>query len=300
MIEANKLIYWFYYMYENNWGYIWGKSGQLWTEKMQNNATNEMAKKYGKKWIGHYVTDCSGAFVYAFKKEGQKIHHGSDTIYKKYCTIKGKLVKGAREDGEAIRPGTAVFLYGGEKNNYHHIGLYVGNDTCIEAKGTLYGVVVSRLSHWDYWGELKDVDYTNAQAIEVGPRSDGVGKRLLRRGCNGTDVEALQTALNHWSADGDILKVDGSFGKLTEDAVKLFQTANGLKADGLVGPQTWKALELYLNENQKPSQKTVKMTVVCYAADGIDEAAIKNEWVEWLSAKGLIPKEGTMEVTVNA
>lgn len=305
MVNANKLIEWFYYMYNCNWGYIFGKSGQLWTQKMQDKATNEMAKKYGSRWIGHYVTDCSGAFVYAFKKEGASIYHGSDTIYKKYCSAKGKLVKGVPEDGHAMKPGTAVFLYGGDKNNYHHVGLYVGNDTCIEAKGTLYGVTVSRLSHWTHWGELKDVDYSDVKPIEVGPQSDGVGTRLLRRGCKGDDVKALQAALNKWNNGYEALAVDGAFGSLTEAAVKIFQADSGLKADGIVGPQTWKALEPYLQKEEDPEPapqpvpdpKTVKIAVTLVIPDDYKDT-YTSFFEEWLEACPFIIKEWNVEWSV--
>ncbi len=43
------------------------------------------------------------------------------------------------------------------------------------------------------------------------------------------------------------LLADGEFGIRTESAVKVFQTTNDLKADGVVGPVTWKAL----NESPK-------------------------------------------------
>ena len=33
--------------------------------------------------------------------------------------------------------------------------------------------------------------------------------------------------------------IDGSFGKETLAALKAFQQANGLKADGICGPKTW-------------------------------------------------------------
>lgn len=54
---------------------------------------------------------------------------------------------------------------------------------------------------------------------------------VLKKGCRGNDVRTLQAALH--------LYVDGIFGKLTEEAVKEFQSANGLKADGIVGKETW-------------------------------------------------------------
>lgn len=254
MVSAKKLIEWFYYMYNNGWGYIFGKSGQLWTQRMQDRATNAMAKKYGKKWIGHYVTDCSGAFVFAFKKEGEKIYHGSDTIFKKYCSAKGKLNKGVRADGELIKPGTAVFLLKDGKR--HHIGLYVGNNLCIEAKGTIYGVVTSALSHWDEWGELKDVDYLDAfdgfDVVDMKSDSEGVTaviapiydtRRTLRRGCRGDDVKWLQETLNKWNHNIELLAVDGIFGRKTHAAVRLFQSDKKIRVDGIVGPQTYAKLD---------------------------------------------------------
>lgn len=258
MIPVKALIAWFFYFYNNGWGYIYGKSGQKWTAAQQAKATRAQTVKWGKRWIGKIVTDCSGAFVYAFKKEGGSIYHGSDTIWKKYLSAKGKLKKGQREDGEPIKPGTAVFLYDGKKR--HHIGLYVGNDAVIEAKGTYYGVVVSRLNHWDEWGELKDVDYSECWDMIGGdfanvPAIDT--RRMLRQGCKGDDVKALQEALNKWAKETETedkgngitvfgqLKVDGAFGPLTDGLVKLFQMDRNLKADGIVGPQTYKALEEY-------------------------------------------------------
>ncbi len=54
------------------------------------------------------------------------------------------------------------------------------------------------------------------------------------------DVKALQTCLNRFGFDVD---VDGIFGKGTEASVKQFQADNSLTADGIVGQQTWAALE---------------------------------------------------------
>ena len=68
--------------------------------------------------------------------------------------------------------------------------------------------------------------------------------KTLRYGSRGTDVELLQLALirGGWLAG----PIDGSFGAETQNAVRRFQAAYGLAADGIVGPLTWDALDPYL------------------------------------------------------
>ncbi len=56
----------------------------------------------------------------------------------------------------------------------------------------------------------------------------------LKKGDKGADVQVLQRALH--------LADDGIFGKVTEDAVRTFQKAHGLVADGIVGAKTWPAI----------------------------------------------------------
>lgn len=51
----------------------------------------------------------------------------------------------------------------------------------------------------------------------------------------------LQTALTNLGLDPG--PVDGSYGKKTRAAVKIYQQAAGLNPDGLVGPQTWSSLQ---------------------------------------------------------
>ncbi len=63
---------------------------------------------------------------------------------------------------------------------------------------------------------------------------------LLKKGCQGIDVIDLQNALNKWDYT---LKVDGEFGEITDRAVRNFQSAVHITADGLVGKNTWKILQ---------------------------------------------------------
>lgn len=147
------------------WGYIYGTWGTMWTAKKQAASTREMTVRYGKKWIGKMVTDCSGLLRWALYQLGESIVHHARYQYTDYCTRKGLLKNGLREDGTPPLPGSAVFLKGRE-TKIHHVGVYVGGDVVIEAKGTVYGVVTSHLNHWDHWGELNMVDYSEAAQLE--------------------------------------------------------------------------------------------------------------------------------------
>ncbi len=59
------------------------------------------------------------------------------------------------------------------------------------------------------------------------------------------DIKMVQLALA--AAGFDPGKADGKMGPQTIQAVKKFQEANGLKADGVVGKETWEKLQGYLN-----------------------------------------------------
>ena len=64
--------------------------------------------------------------------------------------------------------------------------------------------------------------------------------RMLCKGMNGADVTVLQALL---VAHGyGVTAVNGVFSDSTDKAVRQFQTANALDADGIAGPLTWTAL----------------------------------------------------------
>ena len=161
MIETQALIDKFKYAIENKWGYIWGAAGSVWTQAKQNAATREQTVKYGQKWVGHYVADCSGMFSWAFKQLGGYMYHGSDTMFRKYTTARGELKAGKRTDGQELLPGTAVFVWKPKDQKYGHVGLYIGDGIVIEAASTSSGVIRSKVSasKWTHWGEMKDVNY---------------------------------------------------------------------------------------------------------------------------------------------
>jgi peptidoglycan hydrolase-like protein with peptidoglycan-binding domain len=62
---------------------------------------------------------------------------------------------------------------------------------------------------------------------------------LVRQGDQEHPVQTLQYLLR---ARGHSLTVDGIFGSGTDAAVRAFQQQKGLAVDGIVGPATWQAL----------------------------------------------------------
>ena len=254
MISAQALIEKFRQALEEGWGYIWGTAGVQWTAAKQKalekttDPDRALGRRYGSKWTGHKVADCSGLFSWAFKQLGGYMYHGSDTMYRKYCVSKGELNRGKRTDCAALKPGTAVFVWNGKK--YSHVGMYAGDGVVIEAMGTLRGVTTTKITDtkWKRWGELAGVDYTgsnsggSAAAGEILQDVQDDRKPTVRKGSRGEAVRVMQGILQRLGYDLGPCGADGDFGKCTDAAVRKFQKDRGLAVDGICGKNTWKEL----------------------------------------------------------
>jgi hypothetical protein len=86
--------------------------------------------------------------------------------------------------------------------------------------------------------------------------------RLIRQGCKGEDVRAVQDVLNFHIRRLTPLEVDGDFGPLTHARVVEFQKSNQLKPDGIVGPNTMGKL---FEEEQFP----ITLTLIPQQAPGL-------------------------------
>ena len=229
--------------YEEGWGYIYGAYGQIWTQAKQNAATDEQIKKYGQQWVGKHVIDCSGVWYLAMKELGSYMYHGSNTMWKSYTVSRGSLKGGKRTDGQELKLASAIFT-GNDADGRNHVGIYIGNGKVLEAGGTQKGVILTNvtMAKWTWWAEMKYVDYgntdTSAPSQEIPTTTP-----TLRKGCRNDYVSLLQTKLLMLGYDLGKYGVDGDFGTKTQEAVKKFQSDRGLKADGIVGPLTWAALD---------------------------------------------------------
>jgi hypothetical protein len=69
----------------------------------------------------------------------------------------------------------------------------------------------------------------------------------FRRGSTGGCVYTIQRLLNAFNrlpnTSWPSLAEDGQFGPATENSVRVYQRSRGTTVDGIVGPQTWSALQ---------------------------------------------------------
>jgi len=92
--------------------------------------------------------------------------------------------------------------------------------------------------------------------VKIGNQTPLAGKRpVIKHGSKGEWVSYLQNALNGFGYGP--LVVDGDFGNQTITAVKKFQQSLNLTADGVVGDQTWQALDHHKNQAGKPQQPMI-------------------------------------------
>jgi peptidoglycan hydrolase-like protein with peptidoglycan-binding domain len=73
----------------------------------------------------------------------------------------------------------------------------------------------------------------------------------LRRGSSGTAVRQAQCEYN-WATRGTNIAVDGSFGSITDSAIRHFQRCVHITADGIVGPVTWSRLNYWASSPGYP------------------------------------------------
>ncbi|WP_409299711.1 L,D-transpeptidase family protein [Peribacillus sp. SCS-155] len=141
--------------------------------------------------------------------------------------------------------GTTYAVHG--NNNPSSIGKYVSSG-CIRmynnevqwlfSKVKINTPVIIVSTGKTFQAIAKYYGYSVTGSISVPP----VNSTVLKLGSRGEQVKALQRKLT--SLGFSTKTVDGIFGTATETAVRNFQKSKNLKADGIVGPSTKKALGL--------------------------------------------------------
>ena len=189
----------------------------------------QVAAGYGEV-LGAF--DCSGLGMYWLQN--------LKGVYKNDMTANGMMGKCRMLEKNELRRGDWTFTVN-DAGRAVHIGYIVDDGlNVIEARGRDYGVIKSPLSsRWNRFGRPEAF----AAEIEGGETAMNITKNL-RKGDKGEEVKTLQQVLLAKGYDLGKFGADGSFGAATEAAVKAFQTASNLKADGIAGRNTVTALGL--------------------------------------------------------
>lgn len=257
-------------------GYIMGATGQNPAKWSKNSwwFTQYSGKQKEKAlyWRDHAkrVWDCNGLAEGYYKDvTGIDINTRARYNYANWCSVKGS----GKVPNKHKVPGLAVFI-GNTASTITHVGYLVepvnrsnpeGDWYVIEARGVMYGVVKTKLNSrgWNYWGYMdKYFDYTNHSESTNTEKATNFGYRTLRNGSVGEDVKELQKRLIAKGYKMPKYGADGEFGDETEKAVKEFQRDNNLTVDGIVGKQTYAALEPETEDEpvKEPSKSKVVVT----------------------------------------
>lgn len=195
----------------------------------------------GCRWYPDFervlMNDCRGFTGYLLEQFGIKISKTGATSQWNgdYWEAKGKVSDGVPDD-------VLVCLFYPDKeepSKMAHTGFGFRGATCECSEGVEYEP--KREKKWTHWAIPRGIGGT-----------PGDYRPTLRKGDKGAYVTLLQTELLNRGYSLPKYGADGSFGNETLKAVLAFQGDAGLKQDGIVGAETWAALD-----GEQPEKYTV-------------------------------------------
>ena len=131
---------------------------------------------------------------------------------------------------------TLCCLFVRKGKTMEHTGFGLNDETVECSVGVQH--FTSRNKKWTHWAVPVVVD----GEIPT-PTPDPDYRPTLRKGDSGTYVTLMQTMLIQRGYSCGASGADGKFGNGTLAALKAFQKASGLTADGVCGPKSWAALQ---------------------------------------------------------
>lgn len=150
--------------WENNWGYVWGTYGNVLTGSLFAYKLKQYPDGVGKykdfieaNWLGRRTADCVGLIKgYGWLDAASgAIRYGANGMpdYGANQMYNSAAEKGPMSTMPEIK-GLAVWKSG-------HIGVYIGGGYVVEAMGTKYGVVKTKVDGrgWQGWCKVPSINY---------------------------------------------------------------------------------------------------------------------------------------------
>lgn len=235
--------------------YVYGTWGQLCTVSLRKRYANynpsQRAITYkrcpvlngsqstcaGCKYEGHLAFDCRGFTHWCLLKAGIDITGGyvARQWIDNNWDAKGEI---------AFLPECVCCVFTGDMG---HTGLYVGGGRVLHCSGEVKDDVLSRRD-WQKWAIPKGL-YTPEELAKL---VKGAFTHMLKKGMKGEDVRTMQVYLN--ALGYNCGTADGIFGNKTVEAVKAFQSAEGLTVDGIAGQQTLDILAARMAGHDEPEE----------------------------------------------
>lgn len=158
------LVQWAIAAEKAGWGYVWGTFGQVLSRDLLAAKVEQYPDNVGiyeefirSNYLGKRTVDCVG-FIKGYSwydPQTDSVNYGTNGMPDIGAD---QMYQAAREKGSISTipeiPGLAVWHTG-------HIGVYIGDGYVIEAMGTHYGVVKTRLSsgRWTHWLKIPYINY---------------------------------------------------------------------------------------------------------------------------------------------
>lgn len=173
---------------KNGWGYVYGGYGQLCTVAYLDqqaaawpgaNEAGGPMRTVGEKWLGKRVTDCIGLIKsYAwYNPSDGSIKPGANGFSDcSASSIWGSVTESGEISSIPEVEGLGVWMPG-------HIGVYVGKGEVIEAMGTAYGVVKTKVAGrgWHKWLRIPHIQYVKKQEAKKENKKDNDSSKVKKK-----------------------------------------------------------------------------------------------------------------------
>lgn len=198
--------------------YLYGGAGQLITDSIVDQKAKQLPSWYTQVRITalkslsgnqYYGFDCSNllkAILWGWENGKQGIYN-SNSVPDTNADGLINLCENVSTDMNNIKPMELIWFSG-------HVGLYLGNNECIECAPTLNAVKITKLSYQGKWckhGKLPWITYAEEKKRQL---------KLTSPYMRGDDVKKLQALID--------ITTDGIYGPATDKKVKEIFTALGM------------------------------------------------------------------------